>query len=77
MVSKDILGKIMSHITSFKGRKSQYRRTKTRKMYLPDDLNIKKIYKIYFEQKNPHVSQVLQSKLHDTENEIKRVLNER
>lgn len=51
-----VLRKIKSHISSFRGRNSHYSRSKTRKLYLPEDLNIKKMYKIYLELKNPPVS---------------------
>lgn len=39
-----VLSKIKSHIFSFKGRNSHYSRSKTRKLYLPEELNIKKMY---------------------------------
>lgn len=47
--------KIDAHIKSFKGRKSHYSLNKTKKMYLPEDLNIKKMYGL-FKEKYPQVN---------------------
>ncbi|CAG4988051.1 unnamed protein product [Parnassius apollo] len=49
---------ICNHIKSFKGRQSHYSLNDTKKKYLPEDLNIKKIYKLYLDayKSQNHVS---------------------
>ncbi|GFO14010.1 vitamin B12-dependent ribonucleotide reductase [Plakobranchus ocellatus] len=45
---------IIHHIRSFRGRISHYSRQKTRKLYLPEDLTITKMYTL-FKEKYPNV----------------------
>ncbi|CAG4955320.1 unnamed protein product [Parnassius apollo] len=40
---------ICNHIKSFKGRQSHYSLNDTKKEYVPEDLNIKKMYKLYLD----------------------------
>lgn len=41
---------VMSHISSFKGRQSHYtRRLDKKKVYLPSELNVKKMYEMFIE----------------------------
>ncbi|GFS25892.1 hypothetical protein ElyMa_005195300 [Elysia marginata] len=47
-------GLIISHIQSFRGRVSHYSRRKTRKVYLPEDINISKMHAMFVE-KHPNV----------------------
>lgn len=48
---------IYNHISSFKGRKSHYSLHDSKKLYLPEDLNIKKMFTLFKEQHpNVHVS---------------------
>ena len=42
--------RIRGHISSFRGRLSHYSRHKTRKLYLPEELNIMKMFALYEEQ---------------------------
>ncbi|CAH2006036.1 unnamed protein product [Acanthoscelides obtectus] len=44
-----VLAAIYEHIKSFKGRKSHYSVKDSRKLYLPEDLNIKKMFKMFCE----------------------------
>jgi len=46
-LSQERLNEVLEHIRSFKGRESHYSRKKTEKVYLPEELNIKKMYNIY------------------------------
>lgn len=50
----DVINKINDHIGSFKGRKSHYSMKKTDRMYLPETLNIKKMFDL-FKSANPSV----------------------
>ena len=43
---------IVQHIKSFRGRSSHYARTKSIRLYLPEDLNIFKMY-CMFKEKHP------------------------
>ncbi|GFS22165.1 vitamin B12-dependent ribonucleotide reductase [Elysia marginata] len=47
-------GLTISHIQFFRGRFSHYSRRKTRKVYLPEDLNISKMHSMFME-KHPNV----------------------
>ena len=40
---------IINHISSFRGRQSHYSRKETRKFYLPEELNIAKMHRMYLE----------------------------
>lgn len=53
-LSEDKHEMIMAHIRSFKGRKSHYSLSKTSKTYLPEELNIKKMFSM-FKHENPNV----------------------
>ena len=46
---------ICDHIKSFKGRESHYSRNKSRRLYVPDTLNISKMFTLFIET-NPDVS---------------------
>lgn len=54
--SPDVEANVFSHINSFKGRQSHYSLNKTRKIYLPESLNVKKMYELYLAGNHPHVS---------------------
>ena len=43
-LSEDVRQKIHHHIESFRGRQSHYSRDKSRRIYLPDDLNVTKMF---------------------------------
>ena len=45
---------IVDHIKSFKGRKSHYSLSDTRKIYLPNDLTVTKMFEL-FREKHPNV----------------------
>lgn len=49
-LTKDRLESIHKHINSFKGRKSHYSLKDSRRIYLPESLNIKKMHQMYVEQ---------------------------
>ncbi|KAG5883597.1 hypothetical protein JTB14_025171 [Gonioctena quinquepunctata] len=51
----DVEANVDSHIDSFKGRQSHYGLTKTKKIYLPESLNIKKMYELYLAGNHPRV----------------------
>jgi hypothetical protein len=42
--------KVRQHIQSLKGRKSHYSLKKSEKLYLPDELNVKKLHQMYIEK---------------------------
>lgn len=46
-LSQERLNEVLEHIRSFKGRESHYSRKKSEKVYLPEELNIKKMYDMY------------------------------
>ncbi|XP_012561033.1 uncharacterized protein LOC105846628 [Hydra vulgaris] len=48
--SGNIVNSIIDHIKSFKGRQSHYALHETRKLYLPEDLNLSKMYNMYKER---------------------------
>lgn len=48
------LNSVIEHIGSFKGRKSHYSLKKSQKLYLPEELNIKKMFEM-FKEKYPGV----------------------
>lgn len=51
------LNAVKTHISSFKGRKGHYNLSESNKVYLPEDLNIRKMYNMYCETNNNlHVS---------------------
>lgn len=49
-IKKETIELVMQHISSFKGRSSHYSLNKTKKTYLPEDLNISKMYKMFKEK---------------------------
>ncbi|GFO01206.1 hypothetical protein PoB_002771100 [Plakobranchus ocellatus] len=49
-VNDDQRERIQNHISSFRGRLSHYSRHKTRKLYLPSELNIMKMFTLYQEK---------------------------
>lgn len=52
-LSVDILESICNHIQSFKGRQSHYSLSDSKRVYLPSELNVKKMHAMYLE-KFPH-----------------------
>lgn len=54
-ISVASVNKIIEHIKSFKSRSSHYSLNKTKRVYLPAELNIMKMYKM-FEEKYPDVT---------------------
>lgn len=54
-ISEPILDKIDTHIKSFKGRASHYSIKKSSKIYLPEELNVTKMFNM-FKQVNPDVT---------------------
>lgn len=54
--SPNVEARVVNHIASFKGRQSHYSLNKTRKIYLPESLNIKKMYELYLAGNHPYVS---------------------
>lgn len=56
-ISEDTLSKVLSHIQSLKGRHAHYSLHDSKRLYLPEELNIKKLHDMYSEL-NPknHVS---------------------
>ena len=49
-LSQERLESIHNHIKSFKGRKSHYSLKDSRRIYLPETLNVKKMYRMYAEE---------------------------
>ncbi|GFS23605.1 vitamin B12-dependent ribonucleotide reductase [Elysia marginata] len=49
------VGRVVAHIQSFKGRSSHYSRSKSKRVYLPDELNITKMFEL-FQQQHPAAS---------------------
>lgn len=49
-LSKEIVELVMKHISSFKSRSSHYSMNKTKKIYLPEDLSVIKIYNMFKEK---------------------------
>ena len=45
--TEDVVPSIIDHIKSFRGRQSHYALHDTRKLYLPEELNILKMYEMY------------------------------
>lgn len=54
-LSDKILEKVNEHILSFKGRNSHYSLSKCKKIFLPAELNVKKMYSMYTEKYPNHV----------------------
>lgn len=54
--SPEVEASVINHISSFKGRQSHYSLNKTRKIYLPESLNVKKMYELYLAGNYPRVS---------------------
>lgn len=54
-LSNEITESVISHIKSFKTRASHYSLAKSKKQYLPDELNIKKMHIMYKEKFPQHV----------------------
>jgi hypothetical protein len=48
-ISEQILNKIDAHVKSFKGRTSRYSMEKTSNIYLPEELNVTKIFNMFKE----------------------------
>lgn len=44
----EVQSSVVNHIRSFKGRQSHYSLKKSKKFYLPETLNVKKIYDLVF-----------------------------
>lgn len=51
-VSEDTKQSVLDHIKSFKGRSCHYSLSKSKRIYLPDTLNISKMYSMYKELKS-------------------------
>ncbi|KAK3755063.1 hypothetical protein RRG08_039342 [Elysia crispata] len=47
----DQVMEVINHIKSFKGRQSHYSRNRSRRLYLPDTLNISKMHALFREQR--------------------------
>ncbi|GFO06504.1 vitamin B12-dependent ribonucleotide reductase [Plakobranchus ocellatus] len=47
-LSDEQVERIIAHIRSFKGRSSHYSRNKSKKIYLPDELKITKMFELFF-----------------------------
>lgn len=52
----EVQSSVVNHIRSFKGRQSHYSLKKTKKFYLPETLNVKKMYDLYLASNHPHIS---------------------
>ncbi|XP_023028220.2 uncharacterized protein [Leptinotarsa decemlineata] len=59
-LSDETLDAIRSHIKSFKGRESHYSQKDSKKTYLPDDLNVSKMFKL-FQDCHPNIRCSLES----------------
>lgn len=46
-LTEDVKNKVMEHIRSFRGRKSHYSLHESSKIYLPEELNVKKMYDLF------------------------------
>ena len=46
-ITVDLRKKIMTHILSFRERQSHYSQEKTRHIYLPEELNINKMFNMF------------------------------
>ncbi|GFN85748.1 hypothetical protein PoB_001225400 [Plakobranchus ocellatus] len=51
-LSGEQVERVIAHIQSFKGRSSHYSRNKSKRIYLPDELNITKMFEL-FQQQHP------------------------
>lgn len=51
-IKQETYERIKQHIQSFKGRKSHYSMNKSKKTYLPEDLNIRKMWQLYNTKNN-------------------------
>ncbi|KAJ8946596.1 hypothetical protein NQ314_008851 [Rhamnusium bicolor] len=49
-LSQNTLTKVHEHIQSLQGRKSHYSLNKSEKLYLPDELSVKKLHEMYLEK---------------------------
>ncbi|KAJ8960380.1 hypothetical protein NQ314_006070 [Rhamnusium bicolor] len=49
-LSQNTLTKVNEHIQSLQGRKSHYSLNKSEKLYLPDELSVKKLHEMYLEK---------------------------
>ena len=54
-LSDDLSGKIFDHISSFRGRLSHYSLKDSKKLYLSEELNIRKMFQL-FKEKHPNLS---------------------
>lgn len=64
--SKETIQAVVNHINSFKSRPSHYSINKTSKRYLPEELNVKKMYGMYVKLKKPPVSYEFYRKIFNT-----------
>jgi len=51
-LSEDKVTNVKNHISSFKGSKAHYSLNKTSKVYLPEELSVKKMHEMYTEKNN-------------------------
>ncbi|KAK3791824.1 hypothetical protein RRG08_026729 [Elysia crispata] len=49
-MSNELRQRIKNHISSFRGRQSHYSQEKTRRLYLPEELNISKMFDLFKER---------------------------
>ena len=59
-MSNELRQRIRDHISSFRGRQSHYSQEKTRRLYLPEELNISKMFDLY-KERYPHDKLVYES----------------
>ncbi|XP_050301580.1 uncharacterized protein LOC126739803 [Anthonomus grandis grandis] len=64
--SEKTIHAVVTHINLLKSRPSHYSTKKTSKKYLPEELNVKKMYGLYKEQNNPPVSHEFYRKIFNT-----------
>ncbi|KAJ8883695.1 hypothetical protein PR048_015549 [Dryococelus australis] len=55
-ISEEVTESVVSHICSLKGRQNHCSRKNSKRVYLPDMLNINRMYEMYKEKKLPPVS---------------------
>ncbi|XP_039290187.1 uncharacterized protein LOC120352657 [Nilaparvata lugens] len=53
-ILEEVADSVFEHIKSFQARQSHYSLAKSKKLYLPDDLNVKKMYNMYKEKFPDH-----------------------
>lgn len=69
--SSEVLQCVIDHIKSFKGRGSHYSKKKSDRVYLPESLNIKRMFELYKEKGFPVVSYEFYRKVFNTKFNIK------